>query len=117
MAKEEKGAVGKLWTKHGRGYYALMAVGTFLYLEVTNLMESIAAASSVADFVMSELLMFFVETFIYTFMASFWPVIWYSRMGMPAVYWAGGGYFVWAFLLAIALSKREKQMRKDLGLD
>jgi hypothetical protein len=117
MAKEEKGAVGKLWTKHGRGYYALLAVGTFLYLEVTNLLESIAAATSVADFVMSELLMFFVETFIYTFMASFWPLIWYSRMGMPAVYWATGGYLVWAFLLAIALSRREKQMRKDLGLD
>ena len=117
MAKEEKGAVGKLWTKHGRGYYALLAVGTFLYLEVTNLMEAIASATSVQDFLLSELLGFFIETFINTFMASLWPLIWYSRMGMPAVFWALGGYFVWAFLLAIALSKREKQMRKDLGLD
>lgn len=25
-------AAGKLWRKHGGGYYALLAVGTFVYL-------------------------------------------------------------------------------------
>jgi len=117
MAKDDGGSVGRLWTKHGGGYYALLAVGTFLYLEFTNLVESIAAATSVMDFMMSELVSFFIETFIYTFVASFWPLVWYRAMGLPAIYWAVGGYFVWTFLLAIALSRREKEMRKDLGLD
>jgi hypothetical protein len=37
-------------------------------------------------------------------------------MGVEAFYWAGGGYVVWAVLLAWALSRREKEMRKELGL-
>ncbi len=117
MAKADGGAVGKIWTRHGGGYYALLAVGTFLYLEFTNLVESIAAATGITDFLFNELLSFFIETFIYTFMASVWPLIWYRGVGMPAIYGAVGGYFVWVFLLAIALSRREKQMRSELGLD
>ena len=117
MAEKSGGSVGKLWTKHGGGYYALLAVGTFLYLDIKNLVESIASAGSVQDFLFTELLSFFIETFINTFMASFWPVVWYSKMGVSALFWAGGGYLVWAFLLSIALSKREKEMRKELGLD
>ena len=33
------GAAGNLWRKHGSGYYALLAVGTFLYLEVRSLSD------------------------------------------------------------------------------
>ncbi len=39
------GAVGKLWRKHGGGYYALLAVGTFMYSEFTSLTSSIREGS------------------------------------------------------------------------
>jgi hypothetical protein len=110
------GAVGKLWRKHGGGYYAFLAIGTFAYLEFTSLTESIRDATSVQNFLVSELLTFFIESIINTFMASLWPVMWFSWMGVQAVYWAGGGYLVWSLLIAVVLSGREKRMRKELGL-
>jgi hypothetical protein len=119
MSAEKKGSggtVGKLWRKHGRGYYALMAVGTFLYLDITSLAGSIASADSVQNFVTSELVTFAIETLWYGVQASFWPVVWISRMGLPGLFWAVGGYLIWALLLAIALDRREKQLRKELDL-
>lgn len=110
------GSVGKLWRKHGGGYYALLAVGTFVYLEVRALASSISQAESVRDFMVSELLTFFVETFFNTLMASFWPVMWFRWMGISALMWAAGGYALWAVFLAVALNRREKQFRRELGL-
>lgn len=119
MAKIEGsggGSAGKLWRKHGGGYYALLAVGTFLYLDFMDFVESIANATSVGDFLTSELLTFVIETFINTFLASFWPVVWFGAMGVNALFWAGGGYIVWTLALAWALSRRENALKKDLGL-
>ena len=119
MKKKDEGgggAVGKLWRKHGGGYYALLAVGTFLYLEFVNLTSSIRAASSIRDFLVSELLTFLIESIINTLMASFWPLMWFRWMGTDALYWAGGGYAIWAILIAMALSRREGRLRKELGL-
>ena len=111
------GAIGKLWRKHGGGYYALLAVGTFIYLEVANFVESVASARSIGDFVASELIGFIVETFVNTLMASVWPFVWITDMGLTAtLLWACGGYLVWTFLLAIALSRREKAFKKELGI-
>ena len=45
-----------------------------------------------------------------------WPLEWYSEMGWAAVFWVVGGYVVWTVLIAVALSGREKQMKKDMGL-
>jgi hypothetical protein len=119
MSKKDEGgggAVGKLWRKHGGGYYALLAVGTFMYLEFTNLTSSIQAASGIRDFLVSELLTFLIESIINTLMASFWPIMWYSWMGTEALYWIGGGYALWAILIAVVLNQQEKRMRKELGL-
>ena len=119
MTKKDEGgggAVGKLWRKHGGGYYALLAVGTFMYLEFTNLTSSIRAASGIRDFLVSELLTFVIESIINTLLASLWPLMWFRWMGTNALYWAGGGYLVWAILIAFVLSRREAQMRKELGL-
>ena len=44
------GAIGKLWRKHGGGYYALLAVGTFVYLEVQSIIESIGEATAMREF-------------------------------------------------------------------
>jgi hypothetical protein len=110
------GAVGKLWRKHGGGYYALLAVGTFMYLEFTSLSSSIQSAGSIGSFLVGELLTFAIESVVNTFMASLWPVMWYRWMGTEALYWVGGGYAVWAIIIAMALSRREKHMRKELGL-
>ena len=33
-----------------------------------------------------------------------------------AALWAGGGYAVWAVLLAWLLARREREYRKELGL-
>ncbi len=110
------GAVGKLWRKHGRGYYALLAVGTFLYLEFTSLTSAIQGATGIGNFLVSELLTFVIESIVNTLMASAWPFMWFRWMGNEALYWAAGGYAVWALLIAIALTRREKRARKELGL-
>ncbi len=110
------GAVGKLWRKHGGGYYALLAVGTFMYLEFTNLTSSIRAASGIRDFLVTELFTFVIESIVNTLLASLWPLMWFRWMGSGALYWVGGGYLLWAILIAMVLSRRESQMRKELGL-
>ena len=60
MSEEESGGgtVGQLWRKHGGGYYALLVIGTFLYLELTSLVGSIRDADGVQDFLLSEALSF-----------------------------------------------------------
>ena len=115
------GAAGKLWRKHGGGYYALLAVGTFVYLEVRALAESFFESERVRDFVSSEILeaifTFGIKTIINSFIAGIWPVIWISRMGfIQTAAWAGGGYVVWAVMLAMLLARREKEFKKELGL-
>ena len=110
------GAVGKLWRKHGGGYYALLAVGTFIYLEIRSLTSSLRGATGIGDFLVSELLTFAIESIANTLMASLWPFMWYRWMGTEALYWVGGGYALWAFLIAVALSRREKRMRAELDL-
>ncbi len=110
------GAVGKLWRKHGGGYYALLAVGTFIYLEIRSLTSSIRGAAGIGDFLVSELLTFAIESIVNTLMASLWPFMWYRWMGTEALYWVGGGYALWALLIAVALSRREKRMREELDL-
>ena len=119
MAKAKDGgggAVGKLWRKHGGGYYALLAIGTFVYLEFTSLASSIGESADVKDFLVSELLTFGIESVVNTFMASIWPFMWYSWMGTEALYWACGGYAIWAIFIAMALNRREERMRKELDL-
>ncbi len=115
------GAAGKLWRKHGGGYYALLAVGTFVYLEVRALTESFFESEGVKDFVSSEILeaifTFGVKTLINSFMAGIWPLVWISQMGLTqAAAWAGGGYAVWTVILAMLLARREKAFKKELGL-
>ena len=110
------GTVGKLWRKHGGGYYALLVIGTFLYLELSSLAGSIRSADSVRDFLVGEVLSFAIESFFNGLAASFWPFMWYKWMGTDAIYWALGGYAVWATLIAVALNRREKRLRKELGL-
>ena len=115
------GAAGKLWRKHGGGYYALLAVGTFVYLEIRALTESFFEADGVKDFVSSEILeaifTFGIKTIINSFIAGIWPVLWIGRMGLAqTAAWAGGGYAVWALILAMLLARREKAFKKELGL-
>ena len=89
------GAIGKLWRKHGGGYYALLAVGSFVYMEARSLAGSFTDADGVQDFVKSEmletLLTFGLETLLNTFLAGIWPVMWIRWMGAPATAaWAMG---------------------------
>ena len=114
-------AAGKLWRKHGGGYYALLAVGTFVYLEIRALTESFFEADGVKEFVSSETLeaifAFGIKTIINSFVAGIWPLVWISRMGLAqAAAWAGGGYVVWALILAMLLARHEKEFKKELGL-
>jgi len=115
------GRVGKIWRKHGGGYYALLAVGTFVYLEIQALTSSFLESEGVRDFVSSEILeaifTFGLKTIINSFMAGVWPFVWAGNMGltMTAV-WAGGGYLVWSVILAALLARREKEYKKELGL-
>ena len=118
---EGGGAVGRIWRKHGGGYYALVAVGTFVYMEIQSLFESFYEASGFREFVESELIeaiiLFGIETIINTFLAGIWPFMWISWMGAGyALAWAGGGYVVWTVILAALLARREKEYRKELGL-
>ena len=115
------GAAGKLWRKHGGGYYALLAVSTFLYLEVRSLSGSFFESEGIGDFVSSEIIeaifTFGIKTVINSFMAGIWPLIWINGMGLTeAAARAGGGYAVWAVILSMLLARREKEFRKELGL-
>lgn len=115
------GAVGKLWRKHGGGYYAVLAVGTFGFLEIRSIIESFAGAEGVGDFVRAEvvetILTLGVQTFLNTFFAGIWPFMWVGWMGwVTALAWAGGGYVLWTVALAVLLARREKEYRKELGL-
>lgn len=110
------GAIGKLWRKLGRGFYALMGVGTFIYLEVMALASSIGAADTVQQFMVSELATFAVESLVNTAAAMFWPVTWFIKMGLPGIYWAVGGYALWVVILAIILDRREKRLLKEIDL-
>ncbi len=65
---------------------------------------------------MGELVTSAIESFINSFMASLRPLTWFRCMGVEALYWAGGGYFACALLLAILLSRREQRLRKGLGI-
>ena len=107
---------GALWRRTGKGFYALMAVGTFVYLDITDLLSGIGAAASVRDFLVSELLTFLIDTAVNFFWAMFWPVVWLRQMGVTALYWAGGGYAVWVVFLAVALDRREKALRQELDI-
>ena len=124
MAKLEGsggGVVGKLWRKHGGGYYATLAVGTFVFMEIQSLIESLSGSSGVGDFVRSEIigaiLTFGLETLVNTLLAGIWPFMWMGWMGATtALAWAGGGYVAWTVALAWLLARREKDYRKELGL-
>lgn len=115
------GAVGKLWRRHGGGYYALLAVGTFIYLEVQSLLGSFSSSESVQDFVQSEvvetLITFGLETVVNTLRAGIWPFTWFSWMGLyHTLGWSIGGYLVWLVALGWLLARREKELRKELGI-
>jgi len=115
------GAVGKLWRKHGGGYYALLAIGTFVYLEIQSLAESYGESAGIRDFLESEILTtiitFGLETLLNTLLAGIWPFLWAGWMGAgPAFGWAVGGYLVWALILGWLLSRREKEFRRELGV-
>ncbi len=115
------GALGKLWRKHGGGYYALLAVGSFVYMEIRSIVDSFGEASGFRDFVEAELVQaiitFGLETMVNTFLAGVWPFMWVSWMGLTtAAAWAVGGYLIWSIFLAMALARREKEFRKELGL-
>ena len=114
--KKPRGAIRRLWTKHGGGYYALVAVGTFLYLEIVDLWSGVSSAGSVQDFMVGELVTFGIESFFNTVWASIWPIHWFRQYGWVALGVAVGGYAVWTFALAVALDRREKALRRELGL-
>lgn len=111
-----KGHIRKLWSKHGGGYYALVAVGTFLYLEIVDLWAGISSSGSVEDFVVGELVTFGIESLFNTFRASIWPIHWFLENGWTPIYVVGIGYVLWTVAIAAALDSREKAFRKDLGL-
>jgi hypothetical protein len=115
------GVVGKVWRRHGGGYYALLAVGTFVYLEVQSLLGSFSSSESVQDFVQSEvlgtLITFGLETVVNTFRAGIWPLTWVTWMGAAQTLgWSIGGYVIWLVALGWLLARREKELRKELGI-
>ena len=125
MAKlegEGGGAVGSIWRQHGGGFYALMAVGTFLYLEAISLIESYGASAGIREFLTDEIVekivLFGIDTIINSFLAGIWWFVWLDRMETKDfVIYVGAGYVVWSLLLAMALNRREQALKKELGLD
>ncbi len=115
------GAAGRLWRKHGGGYYALIAVGSFVYMEVRSIAESFASSEGLGDFLSSEIIGTIItlglETFINSFLAGIWPLMWIRWMGATtALVWGGVGYIAWAVLIAWLLARKEKELKRDLGL-
>ena len=71
-------AVRRLWDARGGGFYACGFVVTFLWLEITMLMEDVVEAEGVGDFLTEQLwemlFRYFSESFVNGFLALIWPV-------------------------------------------
>lgn len=115
------GTVGKLWRRYGGGYYALLAVGTFIFLEAQSILGSLYSSEGVSEFVQAEVMEKLVtlglETLWNSVRAGFWPVTWFTKMGaLQTAAWSIGGYVVWLVVLGWLLARREKEFRKELGI-
>jgi len=90
-------------------------------MAVTSFMDFFNTAEGVEAFVNSEWMQaifpFGIETIINSFLAGIWPFMWISWMGLTtALAYAGDGYVLWPVILAMALSRREQAVKRDLGL-
>ena len=71
-------SVRTIWDARGGGYYACGFVLTFIWLEITMIIEDIAEATGIADFFGEQLLemlfRYLGESFMNTIKAFMWPV-------------------------------------------
>jgi hypothetical protein len=71
-------AVRRLWDARGGGFYACGFVVTFVWLEISMLLEDVVEAEGVADFLTEQvwemLFRYFSESFVNGFLALIWPV-------------------------------------------
>ncbi len=89
------GSIRKLWRTCGGGYYALLAAGTFVYLEAQSVVESVSEAEGVGDFIRSEIIETIItlgiETCLNTLFASVWPLYVGQLDGVDVGVGVGGG--------------------------
>lgn len=116
MAEKKGGKISRLWNKNGGGFYAAVSVVSFIYLETSDLIQSVQQAEDVPDFVVGELITLGLETIMNSFFASIWPIYWFREFGVWTLYAAVGGYLLWVSVIAVVLNRREQALRKELGL-
>jgi len=78
LLKVIRRSVRTIWDARGGGYYACGFVLTFIWLEITMIIEDIAEATGIADFFGEQLLemlfRYLGESFVNTIKAFMWPV-------------------------------------------
>ena len=92
-----------LWKVRGGGFYGLGYVVTFVYLEITMLLEDVTEAEGVVDFVSNQLLemvfRYFTESILNAVQAFIWPLVLISEYGPWMILALGGAYVLWDRLL------------------
>jgi len=95
-----RGWFARVWQVRGGGFYAFGWAVTFIWYEVTSVLEAIADAEGVIDFLRNQLLEFLLrflgDSFVNMVHAFLWPlhiVQWRPPAGFIAI---GVGYVVFA---------------------
>jgi hypothetical protein len=91
------GRVAKMSEKGGESFYGSVAAAEFLRREFFSLRDALGEATSITDFVFSELLGFGLETVFNVLWSGIWPFAWSMRFGWANVAMvAAGAWVVWA---------------------
>lgn len=91
------GRVAKMSERGGESFYGSVAAAEFLRREFLSLREAAAEATSLTDFVFSELIGFGLETIFNVLWAGIWPFSWSVRFGWTNVaVVAAAAWVAWA---------------------
>ncbi len=90
--------VHKKWLYFGGGYYGSMALSTYVYVELLEIIDFISAYSSIADLIeqisVSALIGFVIDTFLNIIPAFTWFIYWPKVISMQnGWYWLFASYF------------------------
>ncbi|HYR10356.1 MAG TPA: hypothetical protein VEQ60_21455 [Longimicrobium sp.] len=101
--------------EYGGGVYGAMAMATLLQLEAADLVDDVASAGSLAEFVgaldVGWLMGQMMESVGFAIRAGLWPWHWFSEYGMSAVLVAAGAAFGLDALLK-SVSSRYRALRE-----
>lgn len=108
--------VQNVWLELGGGFYGIMGLLTFLYLETRWVITSWQASSGLEEFITTQFWAYWFDLGINIFMAGFWPWAWLEQFQLGGtLLLAGVGYV--AFWVGDRLSPANLYPRKTTDSD